>query len=209
MKIFKISLILVTIVLISCSNNSNDNGINEFELDSKIELTENEISDLLFLREEEKLARDVYLHAYDVYKQIIFKNIANSEQSHMDNVLVLLDLYGINDPVIQETGKFTNKQLQKVYNDLIKQSNISLVEALKVGSTIEDMDIYDISQNEERTLKSEILAVYSLLKCGSRNHLRNFYKQVVQQSGYYTANYISNQEFEEIISTSNEFCGTN
>ncbi len=56
-------------------------------------------SDLIQLREEEKLARDVYLYLYTHWNQWIFSNIAKSEQQHMDAVKGLLDKYDIEDPV--------------------------------------------------------------------------------------------------------------
>ncbi|MFT5723592.1 MAG: hypothetical protein ACI9JN_000706 [Bacteroidia bacterium] len=89
-------------------------------VDKKIVLTTAETNDLQFLREEEKLARDVYLYAYDVYKESIFSNISSSEQRHMDAVLALLNTYGIEDPVgTQGAGVFTNQVLQQLYDQLI------------------------------------------------------------------------------------------
>ena len=48
-----------------------------------VALTDEEIEDLRFLREEEKLAHDVYLYAYEKHNIMIFQNISNSEQTHM------------------------------------------------------------------------------------------------------------------------------
>ena len=45
-------------------------------------LSAKEASDLIFLREEEKLARDVYLALYDAWGTPIFLNISSSEQKH-------------------------------------------------------------------------------------------------------------------------------
>ncbi|WP_111707570.1 DUF2202 domain-containing protein [Lutibacter citreus] len=209
MKNIKYSLVIVLALLMGCSNNSNENEMDTLETENLINLSEDEISDVLFLREEEKLARDVYLYAYDLYKLSIFNNIAKSEQSHMDNVLTLIDNYGLEDPIFEERGKFKNIELQELYNTLIKQCNLSLLDAFLVGNTIEDLDIYDIIKNESRTSKTDILDVYSSLKCGSKNHLRSFYKQVTQSNGDYNPVYISSEEFNLIVSSSNEFCGSN
>lgn len=54
---------------------------------------------LLYMREEEKLARDVYLFLGEKFNARAFLNIAESEQTHMAYVKVLLDKYGIPDPV--------------------------------------------------------------------------------------------------------------
>ena len=204
-KIIVLSVFLAA-TFFSCSSNSSED-VEVISLESQTLLTNNEISDLLFLREEEKLARDVYLYSYDLYGLQIFKNISNSEEQHMNSVLQLLNNYNLEDPALDVRGNFTNPELQSIYNSLIEKSNISLLEALKVGNTIEDLDINDIDENEKRTSKIDLLNVYALLKCGSRNHLRNFNSQVEQNNGTYQPVYITNEEFEDIISTSNEQCG--
>ena len=87
---------------------------------SDTDLSDSEIAGLLFMREEEKLARDVYLQMYDVWNFNIFTNIARSEQSHMDAVLVLINDVGAEDPVGDaERGVFENQDLQDLYDQLI------------------------------------------------------------------------------------------
>jgi len=201
--------VFIALFVLSCSNNSSEEAALQNNLEPQSTLSKDEIADLLFLREEEKLARDVYLHSYNLYGLQIFKNISNSEQQHINSVIKLLVSYNLEDPASEVIGKFNNSDLQSIYNNLIESSNISLLEALKVGNTIEDLDINDISKNEKRTSKPDLLNLYSLLKCGSRNHLRNFNNQVEQNNGSYEPMYITINEFEAIISSSNEQCGNN
>lgn len=196
--------LIITIFTVGCTNDSND--LSENEIDLTLTLTEDEVSDLLFLREEEKLARDVYLYSYNKYGQQIFKNISDSESKHMDSVLELLNKYNIEDPVLDEVGKFKDEHLQEIYDALIEKSEVSLIEALLVGNTIEDLDIYDISKNEERTDREDILTVYNSLKCGSRNHLRSFNSLVLNNDVIYTVQYITDTEFNEIVNSSKEQC---
>ena len=122
---------------------------------------------------------------------------------------MLLNAYNIDDPASTEIGVFNNLELQSIYNNLIEQSSISLIEALKVGDKIEDLDIKDLTINESRTDKLDILNVYSSLKCGSRNHLRSFHSQVLQNNGFYVPEFITQEEFDAIVTTSNEKCGAN
>ncbi len=83
------------------------------------------------MREEEKLARDVYLQVADLWGMNIFSNIARSEQTHMDSVLSLIDLFGAVDPVGDRArDEFANQDLQALYNDLVSQGGLS-VERLK------------------------------------------------------------------------------
>ena len=196
------------LVISSCSN--DDSEINEDEISvNSTTLSDDEIADLYFLREEEKLARDVYLYSYNIYNLQIFKNISNSEQSHMDNVLKLLISYNLEDSASNVIGEFNNPELQEIYNNLIQQSSISIIEALTVGNVIEDLDINDLLSNEERTTKTDLLLMYGSLRCGSRNHLRNYYSQLVQEGGTYTPIYITSNDFEEIINSENEKCSSN
>lgn len=176
-------------------------------LEPQVAISQVEINDLKVLREEEKLARDVYIYAYNIYGNNIFTNISKSEQQHMGEILVLLKKYNIDDPALPENGKFTNQELQKLYIDLTEQVDMSLVEALKVGATIEDLDIRDIEDFEDRTNKVDILSTYAMLKCGSRNHMRNYYSQLENNGVTYTSQFISESELIKIITSSNEQCG--
>lgn len=211
-NIFLVIVILSSLIITSCSNDEIDaitaTEIND-ETATQISLTANELKDLLFLREEEKLARDVYLFSFEKYNMQIFKNISNSEVQHMSNVLQLLNTYNIDDPASTEIGVFNNSALQAFYNELIEQSSISLIEALKVGDKIEDLDIRDLVLNELRTDKSDLLSLYGSLKCGSINHLRSFHSQVLQNNGEYMPEFISQEYFDSIVTTSNEKCGSN
>lgn len=186
--------IIVALFMSSCS-------------DDEVSLTQNEIDDLQVLREEEKLARDVYLFSYDKYGEDIFNNIASSEQKHMNKILTLLNKYNLDDPALANRGEFTNQTLQGLYDDLTAQSDISLIEALKVGATIEDLDINDIDDFISRTDNSDILAAYNKLNCGSRNHMRSYYGRLIENDITYAPQFISNNQLESIISSSNEQCG--
>lgn len=169
-------------------------------------LTQQEIDDLTFLREEEKLARDIYRFSYELYGERAFSNIANSEQVHMDKVLELLVKYNIDDPASETEGVFNNQELQQLYNELKAKSTLSLIDALWVGATIEDLDINDISINETRTTKEDILLVYESLKCASRNHIRGYTFKLSEFEITYTPAFISAEEYEEIIQGSHESC---
>lgn len=172
-------------------------------------LTSVEKEDLLTLREEEKLARDVYMYAYDKYGLDISNNISQSEQMHMDKVLSLLNKYGLEDPALPIRGEFNNQTLQTLYNDLTAQVDISELEALKVGATIEDLDIKDIEDFASRTDKSDILDVYAKLECGSRNHMRGYYNELLLRNYTYEAQFITSAELLAIVNSDRERCGRN
>ncbi len=136
-------------------------------------LTEAEIADMMHMREEEKVARDVYNKFYELYNMPIFRNIAESEQKHMDAVLNMIVGYGLTDPVTGKgPGEFTSA-FQGLYDELIAKGT-SLPEALKVGVAIEELDIADLEEAIESTEVATLIKVYNNLLAASRNHLNAF-----------------------------------
>ena len=166
----------------------------------KTSISQTEIDSIIWMREEEKLAKDVYTTLGKVWGLNIFTNISTAEQSHTDSVKTLIDRYGLIDPITDETiGVFQNETFSKLYQELVKQGSISLVEALKVGALIEELDIKDLQ--ERTTTTSDINLVFQNLERGSRNHLRAFTRQLSQQGETYVPIYISQSEFDEITSS--------
>jgi hypothetical protein len=138
-------------------------------------LTGDETYWLNYMREEEKVARDVYLYLNKKWNLRIYKNIAASEQTHMDAIKNLLDKYSITDPAAGKgIGEFTDPDLQKLYDDLILQGSVSKVEALKVGVIIEETDIDDLNEGIATARHNDIKTVYINLLQGSLNHLDAF-----------------------------------
>lgn len=168
-------------------------------------LSEEETAGLLFMREEEKLARDVYQTLFDKWGIKIFSNIAQSEQTHTEAVRDLLEKYNLTDPVTDDTiGVFVNSDLQSLYNTLVERGLQSEVEALTVGAIIEDLDIYDLQNQIEKTDNQDIKLVYENLLRGSRNHLRAFTKQLNMRYVTYEPSYITQEDYAAIISSDQE-----
>ena len=168
-------------------------------------ISNEETASLIFMREEEKLARDVYITMINKWGSKIFTNISTSEQTHMDAVLMLLNKYNIPDPVGSNgVGVFNNSTLQTLYNQLVADGNTSVLNAFKVGATIEDLDIFDLTNALTTIDNQDIRLVYSMLTKGSRNHLRSFYGNILKVGGNYTPQYISQAEFDAIINSDME-----
>ena len=177
-------------------------NINTFPKQS---ISEEEKEGLIEMREEEKLARDVYLALYNKWNLQIFKNIANSEQTHTDSVKYLLEKYDIPDPVEnEEVGKFSNPKYVELYNNLVEKGSQSEVDALIVGATIEDLDIADLENWLNKTDNEDIKFVYENLERGSRNHMRAFVGMLTNYGESYSPQYISNEEYEQILGSSME-----
>jgi len=167
-------------------------------------LTQSEQNELIFTREEEKLARDVYLTLYKKWGLNVFKNIAKSENRHTTAIKRLLDKYKLPDPVAttgDKVGVFVNQTLQDLYYKLVEAGSKSEIDALKVGATIEDLDINDLEHAIDDSTHSDIINVYKNLEKGSRNHMRAFYKQLKLRGADYQPQYISQEYFQQIVSS--------
>lgn len=179
-KYFPIFIIALFFTIGSCKGPINqldeyfcDVELKKGTLENSVTLSQEEIDGILFMREEEKLAHDVYIKFYNLYAYEIFLNIAESEQKHTDAVLQLINFYGLKDPALLEIGEFKNEELQDLY-DLLMSMGTNLISALEVGVLIEETDLEDIRALMEQTEVKNILQVYGNLLNGSLNHLESF-----------------------------------
>ena len=168
-------------------------------------LSSDEEQGLVFMREEEKLARDIYQSLYDIWSLPVFNNIANSEQTHTSVIAKLLERYSIDDPALNtNVGEFQNSALQTLYDTLYAQGSSSRLDALLVGAEIEEVDLIDINTYLDTVDNQDISLVYQNLMKGSRNHLRSFVQMLVAEGIEYTPLHLSPLEYELIISTPKE-----
>ena len=121
-------------------------------------------------------------------------------------VKALINKYGLIDPAANHmTGTFTNQSLQSLYNTLVSSGSASLINALTVGVTIEDLDIKDLKDHMLSIDNQDITCVFSNLMRGSRNHLRSFYANILFTGGTYTPQYLTQDEFNAIVNSKHEF----
>jgi hypothetical protein len=163
-----INKIAITIVVISSMNFYGQNPSHSDEV----------IKDMKYMVEEEKLARDVYEFLDTTWGIRVFNNIKQSEQRHMEMMQSLLSTNKVEYDLSEENGVFFNKELQKLYNDLIAKGSISKYDALEVGKLIEVTDIKDLTDAIENTNDSNLITVYSNLIQVSQNHLKAFERQL-------------------------------
>lgn len=216
-------LIMAGMITISCENKDALSNINTAEqTDNSIksddslapcihdclmslpyqDVSAEEEDHLVLMREEELMAKEVYEYLYSLYTLPVFNNISNSETSHTLTIKCLLDKYEIPDPAEgHQAGVFQNPDIQALYNSLTAQGSQSLLEALIVGITIEDLDIYDLETCMEDVDNTDIGLVFSNLTKGSRNHMRAFNGHLGNQGYTYTPQYISQEYFDEIVNS--------
>ena len=168
-------------------------------------LTDEEIAGLMWMREEEQLAHDVYVVLGELWNLRIFDNISGAETAHIDAVSGLLDLYGLDDPAAgNDLGTFTDPTLQRLYDQLVADGSRSPEAALEVGAFIEELDLVDLAARSAATDTPEISAVYANLEQGSRNHLRAFFSQLESRGITYTPTQLDAATFDAIVSSDME-----
>ncbi|HET9431230.1 MAG TPA: DUF2202 domain-containing protein [Chitinophagaceae bacterium] len=191
----KLILSLSTFVLSIAGFSQQTTSMNQQEKDA-----------MLYMREEEKLARDVYDSLYFKWGGNPFGNIRQSEQTHMDRMKTLINSYKLVDPVVKNKDKhglFSNTLLQMYYNELVTTGSISLIEALKAGAKIEELDIADLEERILQTQRQDIITVYNYLKMASENHLRAFVRRLKMQGMNYKPVILSRTAFDKIIVAEN------
>ena len=159
---------------------------------------------LAFMREEEKLAHDVYIQLDSLWRGYtrVFGNIANSEASHTESVRQLLVRYSLPDPTATlAAGVFQNTTLQNLYTQLVGAGSVSLVDGLKVGAAIEEIDMIDLNKALLETDNQDITLVYQNLLKGSRNHLRSFVSNLAKQGVTYVPQYMAEVDYLAIVTT--------
>jgi len=167
------------------------------------ELDNGEATHLTFMREEEKLARDVYKTLQEIYPDVkVFVNIGDgSEQTHTDTVRDMLFNYNLPDPnpdanILPESiGVYTGLDygwyFTEKYDLLVSWGSQSLLDGLYVGAFIEELDMLDIvgcpkviveTDNGidsgqcglEYTDETALQNMYTHLLDGSKDHLRAY-----------------------------------
>lgn len=164
-------------------------------------ITEAEAAHVLYMRQEEKLARDVYITLDELWLADVFENIAVSEQRHMDAVARIIEAQELVDPAADDTvGTFTDEVFCELYLSLIERGTTSYAETLKAGAYIEELDILDLLAALEDVENEYVIRVFQNLLRGSRNHLRAFVRELEGEGETFSLQLMSQELYDEIIS---------
>ena len=190
-----------------------------------IVLDYNEQTHLIFMREEEKLARDVYIKLSAMYPDHpIFGKIDDSEHRHTEAVRAMIEKYGLVDPSTNDNvGVFTGEDygwyFTEKFSELIERASISELEALYVGAFIEELDMMDINQcpkvivetdNEINdvsecgnvyTDNADVANLYASLLDGSDSHLEAYVRNIESYigKGNYQAQVLPQAQVDELL----------
>jgi hypothetical protein len=223
-------LALLPLLLVACSDRQPDapdlGVVPEFKAGQVGTLDAVEETHLIFMREEEKLARDVYITLGKLYRDLkVFTRIDDAEQKHTDTMAGMLDLYGIEDPSTSDkVGVFTGEDYGWYFTEkfelLLARGEIDGLEALYVGAFIEELDMHDIAHCPSvivetyfgldpegegvedlcglvYTDEATIIRAYESLIDGSKSHLRAYVKAIEQIIG--EGNYIAQYLPQDVV----------
>ena len=170
--------------------------------ESSSPLSAEEIAGVSALLEEEKLARDVYTFLYGKWEIDAFQNISESEQSHMNALISVLEQAGVSDPTSGfAAGEFPTTAVRELYDQFTTQGGQSLPEAFRAGAAIEEIDILDIEKLEIQTTNSRLLRVFENLRRGSIRHLGAYATEYERETGNtYTPQYLSQETYDVLMS---------
>jgi hypothetical protein len=168
-------------------------------------LTPAQVGQLVRMREEEKLAHDVYVTLAQSSGLQIFNNIANAESQHMRAVEQLASCYSlaIAGPQLP-VGSFSNPQFQSLYKSMVASGSTSPIAAATVGAKIEEMGIKELQTMLSQNPAQDISRVLEHLQRASGNHLRAFTMELKRLGGTYMPEFLSPQEYNSILNSDNE-----
>ncbi len=158
-----------------------------------------EIAGLQMMREEEKVAHDLYVTFEENWKQGTFTSIAISEQYHTDAVKSVLLKYKLSDPAQNQVGKFTSKKMQDLFNDRSEKAKGSYLDSLFVAAEFEELDVVDLRELAAESKNKDVITLYKNLEAGSRNHMRYYAKLIAQEGATYTAKHLEESDYQKII----------
>jgi hypothetical protein len=187
----KLLMLAMMMIFVACNSGlgvevngkNNSIGMDSSQMSEAInampvyDLTISQEQGLLYMWEEEKVARDVYKTFARIYNQKVFVNISKSEQSHMNAVYALISKYNIYLVGSDSVGVFFNSDFQNLYNTLVARGMNSLTDALAVGREIELLDIDDLKR-ELLDATPDMAYVYENLLSASYNHLNAFERRL-------------------------------
>jgi hypothetical protein len=185
----------------------------------------NEATHLTFMREEEKLARDVYTKLGMLYPgSVVFGRIDDSEQQHTNAVKGIMERHGLKDPNTNDNlGIFTGEEYGDYFTEkyayLVNKASASELDALYVGAFIEELDMLDINRCPQEIVQQDnevgsdaecgllytdepdIINLYGSLLNGSESHLRGYVRAIeaIIGKGAYTAQVLSQEAVDAIL----------
>jgi hypothetical protein len=164
--------------------------------------------EVVWVREQAKVARDTYQTFYDDWGKLAFANIAESEQRHMDAMTTMVELYVWEDfqdvfelAFNDERGVFGDERSTALFNELIDRGGTSLFEAYRAAAYLEEVAIDELRGAAVPGIDEpqQLVDTYTNLLAGTYNHLRAFVAHIEALGFDYQAQVLTQAEVDEIV----------
>jgi hypothetical protein len=166
--------------------------------DSTADLTADEIEFIFAVREDEKVARDMYFSFFGKFGLKPFENIGKAEDNHIKATEKLFDYYEIDYPTLSENGKFEDAIRQKLYDSLLLKGTPEL-EAFKVMALLEESNIVEYGEVLKTIVNPNIKIVIENLAMASANHFKAAIRQITALGGTYTPALMTQEQYRTVI----------
>jgi len=166
--------------------------------DSTADLTADEIEFIYAVREDEKVARDLYFSFFGTFGLKPFENIGKAEDNHIKATEKLFDYYEIDYPALSENGKFENAIRQKLFDSLLLKGTPEL-EAFKVMAMLEESNIVEYGEVLKTIANPNIKIVIENLARASANHFKAAIRQITALGGTYTPALMTQEQYRAVI----------
>ena len=166
--------------------------------DSTADLTADEIEFIYAVREDEKVARDLYFSFFGTFGLKPFENIGKAEDNHIKATEKLFDYYEIDYPALSENGKFENAIRQKLYDSLLLKGTPEL-EAFKVMALLEETNIAEYGEVLKTIVNPNIKIVIENLAKASVNHFKAAIRQITALGGTYAPSLMTQEQYRAVI----------
>jgi hypothetical protein len=153
----------------------------------------------LQMRDEEKLAHDVYVALGEKWKLPMFANISQAEKRHMTVIDQLIKNYSVAIPTDKGATEFWDGKYAELYEQLVATGSNSIADAIQVGIEIEELDIRDLREQLQSIQHSDVRAVYTRLEQASQRHLRTFVRGAEWLGVTPVAKHLEQAAFDSIL----------
>lgn len=156
---------------------------------------------LVRAREEQKMARDLYMAFAEAYPDArVFRSLEREEGYHMGRVYELLTTYEIPDPVgAHGPGYFEDQELQRLYTAALAEGRTSYAAALRATARVEELDLVDLARALDASTTPALDRVFEQLARGSRRHLRTAVQALAAAGETYAPQHLSREAFDAVL----------
>lgn len=155
-------------------------------------------ADLVFGVEEERVAHDLYVAAFERWNLGVFDRISAAETQHEAAFVLLAASVKVALPPAVR-GVYATAELQSMYQQLLALVSESAPAALRAGALVEETDIVELRRMIATVQDDRTREVLAHLEAASGRHLRAFVRNLERSGESYQPQVLSASDFTAVI----------